>query len=187
MKKALIIVDVQNDFCEGGSLAVKEANDIILPINSLLRNKHYDAVIATLDWHPKNHESFKVNHPQGPWPVHCVQDSAGSLVHKDLASNHIEYFIRKGTNPKIDSYSGFLDNDKQSKTGLDELLKKLNITDIDVVGLALDYCVKATALDGAKLGYNTSVIVDLTRAVNISPLDGDNAIAELKANGVKLV
>jgi nicotinamidase/pyrazinamidase len=182
--KALVIVDVQNDFCKNGSLEVKGGDEIVQPINDLIKKEKYEVIIATLDWHPQNHESFKVNHPQGIWPVHCVQNTKGSELHPQLDVNKINHIIQKGTNPKIDSYSGFFDNDKTSQTGLDKLLKRLKVSEVDVVGLALDYCVKATAIDSSNLGYKTRVFAELTRAVNIKQGDDSKAIEELIKNGV---
>lgn len=184
-KKALIIVDVQNDFCKGGSLEVKDGDLIVQPINDLIKSNAYELIVATQDWHPENHSSFKANNPEsGIWPNHCVQNSQGAEFHPKLNKKRITHIIQKGTNPEVDSYSGFFDNDHKSATGLNEILKRLNFHDVDVVGLALDYCVKATALDAVKLGYNTSVIVSLTKAVNINPDDGVKAVEELKKAGV---
>lgn len=199
MKKALVIVDVQNDFCTGGNLAVRDGESIINFINSQM-DKGYDLIIATLDFHPKNHKSFASSHnlPIGSiiklgdqdqflWPDHCVQGSKGSELHFDLNQEKIQFIVEKGTNLEIDSYSGFLDNDKKSKTILDSLLKEHNISEIDVCGLALDYCVKATALDGVKLGYKVNLLVQGTRSVNINPNDGLDALNDLSNNGVKLI
>ncbi len=195
--KALILVDIQNDFCKGGALEVKDGDEIVNPVNELMVKGHYDIIIATLDWHPSNHKSFASNNnlpvfsmsklgdqPQVMWPDHCVQNSKGSQLHPRLNSNLINQVVQKGTNPEIDSYSGFFDNDKKSQTGLDKLLKSLNITDVDVVGLALDYCVKATAIDAKNLGYKTTVLVDMTKAVNMNVGDDQKAVQELKESGV---
>ena len=186
MRKALIIVDVQNDFCENGSLAVKGASQIIQPLNKLMEDSKYDLVIATLDWHPRNHQYFKSNNFRGIWEPHCIQDTHGAALHKDLETKQIESFVRKGSNPEIDSYSGFFDNDKKTQTSLNSVLLRHKITEVDIVGLGLDYCVKATALDAVKLGYKTNVIVELTRAVNLDPHDGEKAKKELLANKVIL-
>lgn len=195
--KALIIVDVQNDFCPEGRLAVKEGDQIVDPINQLMMKEKYDLIVATLDWHPKNHKSFASNNnaqvfsmgalngqPQVMWPDHCVQNSVGAQLHPRLNTNQINHFITKGTNPEVDSYSGFFDNDKKSSTGLNDILLKYGVQEVDVVGLALDYCVKATAEDAKKLGYKTNVLVDLTRAVNMSAGDDQKAVADLKAQGI---
>jgi len=166
MRKALIIVDVQNDFCESGSLAVPGANEIIEPINKLIQSASYSLVVATQDWHPASHVSFKENNPTGGiWPVHCVQNTKGAEFHTKLDLSKINAVIKKGENPNIDSYSGFYDNDTVNKTGLEDLLLKENIRAIDVVGLALDYCVRYTAEDAVRLGFTTTILLDYTRAV----------------------
>jgi len=195
--KALIVVDVQNDFCPEGRLAVKDGDQIVEPINQLIQNEKYDLIVATLDWHPQNHKSFASNNnaqvfsmgtlngqPQVMWPDHCVQNSAGAQLHPKLNTNQIRYFITKGTNPEVDSYSGFFDNDKKTATGLNDILLKIGIKEVDVVGLALDYCVKATAEDAKKLGYKTNVLVDMTRAVNMNAGDDKKAVADLVAQGI---
>lgn len=187
MKTALILVDIQNDFCKGGSLEVPEGDLIVSGINNLINNNHFDVIIATQDYHPINHSSFLKNNPEkGIWPVHCVENTFGANFHPNLNVEKINKIIRKGSNPNIDSYSGFFDNDKVSSTGLDNYLKENNITKVIIVGLALDYCVKATAIDSFNLGFNTEVLTYLTRAVNISPNDGNNAIIEMKKLGIKI-
>lgn len=198
MKKALIIVDIQNDFCEGGSLAVPNANEIIPFVNSLLNKDQYDLVVATQDYHPQNHGSFASNNnkevgemgelgglPQVMWPDHCVEQTFGAEFHSSLDMNKVNKIFKKGQNPKIDSYSGFFDNDKSSSTGLSEYLKEKNIAHVEVVGLALDYCVKFTALDAVSEGFQTKLYLDGTRAVNINQNDGENAVNELKKAGVE--
>lgn len=186
MKKALIVVDIQNDFCENGSLAVPDAEKIIPFVNSMMFKNNYDVVVATLDWHPANHSSFKDNGEKGIWPVHCVQDTFGSQLHAQLDDRLIDKKIYKGTNPKVDSYSGFFDNDKTSQTGLDQYLRQNGITSVDVVGLALDYCVKATALDAASLGYTTRVLLEGTKAVCLQVGDDMKALEELRSNNVEI-
>jgi nicotinamidase/pyrazinamidase len=167
MKKALIIVDVQNDFCELGSLAVSRASEIIAPINRLISSGNYSLIVATQDWHPANHTSFKKNNlTNGIWPVHCVQNTKGAEFHPTLDLSKVSTIIKKGENPNIDSYSGFYDNDRVNKTGLEALLLKEHIKAVDIVGLALDYCVKYTAEDAARLGFITTILVDYTRAVD---------------------
>lgn len=184
--KALILVDIQNDFCFGGSLAVPEAEQI-LPLVNKIQKANYDLIVATKDFHPANHSSFKSNNPNGIWPDHCVQGSQGAEFHPKLNTQAIDQVFVKGTNPEVDSYSGFFDNDHKSSTGLGEYLKDQGITEVDVVGLALDYCVKATAIDAHNLGFKTSVIVDATKAVNLRSDDGEKAKAELVNLGVTLV
>lgn len=197
--KALIIVDVQNDFCPGGSLPVPEGEKVV-PVINKLRSK-FDFVIATKDWHPKNHVSFASNNPgkkpgdviqlhgkpQILWPDHCVQDSFGSDFKKGLDIRSNDIIIFKGTDPQIDSYSGFFDNDKKSKTELGAILKKNKIDTIYIAGLATDYCVKATALDGLSLGYTVFVIEDAVRGVNLKPGDSKNAIEEMKQKGAQII
>lgn len=201
--KALIVVDVQNDFCPGGNLSVKDGDQVIPVINKLMESGKYDLIVATQDWHPADHKSFASNNknadgskvdvgsmgeldgqPQVMWPDHCVQNSFGAKFHKDLKSELIQHVVQKGKNKNIDSYSGFFDNDKKSATEMESILKSFGVTKVDVVGLALDYCVKATAEDAKALGFETRVIVSATRAVNLTPGDGDKAVSDLKEKGV---
>ena len=184
MKKALIVVDVQNDFCPGGNLAVKDGDKIIPEVNKLINSDKFSLVVATQDFHPQDHSSFVSNNPAGIWPDHCVQGTKGADFHPDLDTKKIKKVFPKGTNKEVDSYSGFLDNDKKSSTGLGEYLKAQGIEEVEVVGLALDYCVKATALDAVAAGLKTSVNLKATAAVNIKPEDGFKAIKELIENGV---
>ncbi len=196
--KALIIVDVQKDFCKNGNLAVPQGDDVVPVINEL--QKKYEVVVATQDFHPQNHGSFASNNEgkkpgdmgklggldQVMWPDHCVQGTDGVKFHDQLETSKIMKVFPKGTNPKIDSYSGFFDNDKKSSTGLGEWLKEKGVTEVDVVGLALDYCVRATAEDAKKLGFKTAVIEKATKAVNLQPDDGQKAINALKEAGVEV-
>lgn len=179
--KALIIVDVQNDFLEGGSLAVPNGNDVIPIINEL--QKDFDLIVATQDWHPQNHKSFAAEHPnkntfdlidlnglpQVLWPVHCVQGSFGAEFHKELETKKIETIFRKGMDTEIDSYSGFFDNGKRKNTGLLGFLKDRDVDEISVVGLAADYCVLYTAKDALEAGFQTTIIEEATR-----PIDPEN-------------
>lgn len=185
MKKVLIVVDIQKDFCPGGSLAVTKGDEIIDGVNQIM--PQYDLVVATQDYHPANHSSFKSNSKSGIWVDHCVQGTEGAKFHPFLNTNQIDIVFPKGTNPQVDSYSGFFDNDKKSSTGLGEFLKKQGVTHVDVVGLALDYCVKATALDAHQLGFKTRVLANLTKAVNLSKDDDFKALDELHEAGVTLV
>lgn len=199
MKTALILVDIQNDFCPGGNLAVKGGDDIIPLVNKIMDK--YDIIVATQDWHPKSHKSFASNNEgkqigelstlnglqQVMWPDHCIQNTEGAKIHKDLDMSKTIKIFQKGTNPEIDSYSGFFDNDKKSSTGMSEWLKEQGVDSVHIVGLALDYCVKATAEDAKRLGFKTSVIIEATRAVNISPDDGEKAIKSLKELGVAIL
>ena len=156
--KALLVIDVQNDFCPGGSLAVKEGDQIVSGINRFM--PQFDLVVASQDWHPENHGSFAVNHEKTPgelielngltqilWPKHCVQGSAGAEFHAELNTDEIDAVFTKGENPLIDSYSAFYDNGHLNKTGLDDYLKSKQVTELFLCGLATDYCVKFTALD----------------------------------------
>lgn len=184
MTQALIVVDIQNDFVDG-TLAVTSGQasieSVIEGVNQLMTE--VPLVVATLDWHPANHSSFIKNNPKGIWPVHCVQNSRGAELHGEIDDPLIDKIIVKGTNPEADSYSGFFD-DNGGDTGMNAYLKSQGVTEVVVVGLALDYCVKATALDAVKCGYKTTVIEKLTKAVNINPNDGAKAVAELQAAGV---
>lgn len=194
--KALIIVDVQKDFCKNGNLAVPQGDDVVPVINEL--QKKYEVVVATQDFHPQNHGSFASNNEgkkpgdmgklggldQVMWPDHCVQGTDGVKFHDQLETSKIMKVFPKGTNPKIDSYSGFFDNDKKTSTGMGEWLKEEGVKKVFVVGLALDYCVKATALDAKRLGFETVVLVHATRAVNMNPEDGANAIKEMQEQGI---
>ncbi|MGA2034813.1 MAG: bifunctional nicotinamidase/pyrazinamidase [Thermoguttaceae bacterium] len=195
---ALIVADVQNDFCPGGALAVPEGDLVVPIINRIL--PQFDVAVATQDWHPANHGSFAANHPgrspgeqidlaglpQILWPVHCVQNTPGAELHPGLDRRRIARVFRKGTDPTIDSYSGFFDNGRRSSTGLDEYLKRLGVTDVYVCGLTTDYCVKATALDAAGLGFQTHLLEDACRGVELRPGDIRQAIEQMRAQGVML-
>lgn len=174
---ALIVIDVQNDFCPGGALAVAEGDRIVAPINTLMDD--FDAVILTQDWHPAGHSSFATSHnadpmtlvqmPYGPqvlWPDHCVQGSTGAQFHTDLNTTRADLIIRKGHNPAIDSYSAFFENDHQTPTGLEGYLRTRGITDLTFVGLATDFCVNYSAVDAARLGFAATVRLDLCRAID---------------------
>lgn len=200
MKKALIVVDMQNDFCEGGALTVPGSTEIIPYINSLINSGTYDEIVLTQDWHPNNHRSFASNNnrkvgetitlngvPQFMWPDHCVQDTFGAAFHPDLDTSKATHIIQKGKNPQIDSYSAFQDNNHFMKTGLDEYLKSKEIQLVEIVGLALDYCVKFTALDAAANGYITCVHFNGTRAVNVKPENGREAIYKMLENHVSIL
>lgn len=200
MKKALIVVDVQNDFCENGALAVPESNSVIPYINLLMEDKNYDQIILTQDWHPANHKSFASNNnqkvgdtiilneiPQFMWPDHCIQGSFGAEFHKDLNRENVTHIIQKGTNTEFDSYSGFQDNNHFMKTGLADYLKYHEIELVEIVGLALDYCVKFTCLDAVQEGFITCLHFNGTKAVNVKPESGRNAIYELLENGVTIL
>lgn len=200
MKKALIIVDVQNDFCEGGALEVPGANSIIPYINLLTEKNVYDEIVLTQDWHPANHKSFASNNgrkvgetinlngvSQFMWPDHCVQETFGAKFHKDLNREKVTHIIQKGKNPDIDSYSGFQDNNHFMKTGLEDYLKQHDIQLVEIAGLALDYCVKFTAIDAANAGFITCLHFNGTKAVNAKPDSAKNTIYELIEKGVTVL
>ena len=188
-KDALIIVDVQNDFCPGGTLAVKNGDKIINQINNI--QKYFNYIILTQDWHPKDHTSFSTTNPEKKifttkkmpygdqviWPPHCVIGTRGAEFHKNLNTNKANFIIRKGFRKEIDSYSGFYENDRSTSTGLDGILKNLKIERVFVVGLALDFCVQFTAIDSVNLGYETFVIEDATL-----PVDIGNSVEETLEN-----
>jgi nicotinamidase/pyrazinamidase len=193
---ALIIVDVQNDFCPGGALPVTEGDRVVDCINRI--QPKFDLVVATQDWHPADHGSFAANHPgcsvgqkielaglpQILWPAHCVQDTPGAELHPGLDRARIARVFRKGTDPTIDSYSGFFDNGRRASTGLAEYLKDQGVTDVYVCGLATDYCVKATALDAVSLGFKTHLLEDACRGVELRPGDVQRAIDQMRLSGV---
>ena len=193
---ALLVIDVQNDFCPGGALAVAGGDEIVAGINALMTD--FDAVILTQDWHPAGHSSFASSHqaepfsltdmPYGPqvlWPDHCVQGMDGAAFHNGLRTD-ADLIIRKGYNPDIDSYSAFFENDKTTPTGLDGYLKTRGVTAVTLVGLATDYCVAYSALDAAKLGFDVTVRLNLCRAID---MDGSLAAAldQMRAAGVSLI
>ena len=195
----LILVDLQNDFFESGALAVPKANEIIEPINKILDS--FRLVIATQDWHPSDHRSFASNNPgvsvgelieiegltQIMWPNHCVQGSFGAMFHSNLNTQKIIKVFQKGCNINVDSYSGFYDNAKRGDTGLKSYLDKMNVNRLFIVGLATDYCVKFTALDAVECGFETFLIQDCCRAVNLDAGDEQNAIDLMRDHGVGLI
>lgn len=193
---ALLLVDVQHDFLPGGALAVAQGDEI-LPIIANLQPM-FDFILATQDWHPANHGSFAANHrgtqpgqqidleglSQILWPVHCVQGTSGADFPTTLDQSRWKAVFQKGKNPLVDSYSGFFDNARRGNTGLADYLKSKEIARLFVCGLALDYCVKFTALDAHSLGFETYVLTDATRAVNLHPEDEKLALEELRAAGI---
>lgn len=196
--KALLIVDIQNDFLPGGALAVPAGDEIIARVNQIMDN--YDLVVASQDWHPEGHVSFVESHEgkivgdlveydggtQLLWPTHCVQYSEGAKFPVQLLTAKIDEVVRKGTNPEIDSYSAFYDNNHQQTTGLTDLLRAREVTEVHVVGLATDYCVKFSALDAVSEGFKTVLLQDACKGVNIASDDVKNAIAEMKQAGVEV-
>ena len=195
--KTLVLVDIQNDFLKGGSLAVPEGEKIIKPINKII--KQYDLVIATKDWHPKNHISFASNHPdkkigdiinvngvdQVLWPDHCIQNSYGSDFPDQLDISKLAKVIYKGSDANIDSYSGFFDNGHFRSTGLSDYLKSKDVYKIDYVGLATDYCLKYTAIDSVSEGFKTRVLINCIKG--IEEKDCELALNEMKSKGVELI
>jgi nicotinamidase/pyrazinamidase len=174
---ALIVVDVQNDFCPGGALAVPDGDAVIGPINDLAARCPF--VVATRDWHPPEHGSFAQQ--SGPWPVHCVRDTPGAQLHPGIDASQIDLVVDKGREPDREGYSGF------ESTDLEQRLREREVDTVHVAGLALDYCVKATALDAKRAGFRVVVHRDATRAVNVNPGDGEEAVAELREAGVDVV
>ena len=176
---ALIVIDVQNDFCPGGALAVEGGDQIVSGINALMAE--FPAVVLTQDWHPEGHSSFALSHPgkapfsmiempYGPqvlWPEHCIQGSAGAEFHEGLDTTRADLIVRKGYNPRIDSYSAFFENDHETPTGLEGYLRTRGIEKLTMVGLATDYCVNFSAVDAAKLGFTVTVRTDLCRAIDL--------------------
>ncbi|EAZ82606.1 bifunctional nicotinamidase/pyrazinamidase [Algoriphagus machipongonensis] len=198
-EEALIIVDVQKDFLPGGALEVKDGDQIIPIINRL--QKEFELVVATQDFHPADHKSFAANHEgkkvgdfvklggldQFLWPVHCVQGSEGASFEKDLEKKSWAEIFQKGKNPEVDSYSGFFDNARKGDTGLGDYLKEKGVKSVYITGLALDYCVKFTAMDALSLGFETFLVKDASRAVNITPEDGGNALKEMQEAGIQII
>jgi len=197
--KALIIIDVQNDFLPGGSLEIPNAQEVIGEINSI--SGSYDFVVTTRDYHPQDHLSFASQHEnknpgdmiilngyeQVLWPDHCVQGTIGSEIASDLDQDRINKVIYKGTNREVDSYSGFFDNNYFSQTDLHQYLQEKNIQELDVVGLATNYCVKYTVLDAIQLGYKVNVIAKACRGIDIAHGDVTRSIEEMKSAGAKVI
>lgn len=181
--KALVLVDIQNDFCPGGALAVLEG-DAVVPVANKL-TEAFDLVVATQDWHPADHSSFAEN--GGIWPPHCVQGSRGAEFVVGLETGKVEHVFQKGVAQAVDSYSGFFDNDHQRATGLGDYLKERGVDEVYVCGLATDYCVKFTALDARQLGFKTYLIEDASRGVDVQPGDTLRAVAEMQAAGVEVI
>jgi nicotinamidase/pyrazinamidase len=177
---ALILVDIQNDFCPGGSLAVSEGDRVVPAANEL--QKCFELVVATKDWHPPGHASFV-----SLWPPHCVQGTAGAEFHPALDASRVSHVFLKGTDPAVDSYSGFFDNEHKRSTGLGDYLRAQGVTGVTVCGLATDYCVKFTALDALRLGFRTRVVRDACRGVEVNPGDTERAVEEMRAAGAEIV
>ena len=197
--KALLIVDLQNDFIPGGALPVPDG-DAVMPVANRMQI-YFNLVVATQDWHPANHGSFAANHTgrkpgdvidlnglqQILWPVHCVQNTSGAAFVQGLETAGIDRVFRKGTDPGIDSYSGFFDNGHLKNTGMGDYLKEKGTTDVYILGLATDYCVKYTALGAIQLGFNTFIIEDACRGVDLHPGDVSQALEDMKQSGVTVL
>jgi nicotinamidase/pyrazinamidase len=175
--RALIVVDVQNDFCPGGALAVPDGDAVVEGVNRLAAQSEF--VVATRDWHPPDHGSFAEQ--GGPWPVHCVAGTPGAELHPGINRDSIDAIVDKGQAVDREGYSGF------EGTELERLLREHGVDSVDVAGLALDYCVKATALDARRAGLAVTVHRGATRAVEVQPGDGERAVDELRAAGVEVV
>lgn len=199
VRRALLLIDLQNDFVEGGSLAVPRGREVIAIANKLMPK--FDIVVATLDWHPADHRSFASQHaavavydkfeldglPQTAWPDHCVEGTLGAELVADLNQSEIDFRVYKGTDRWIDSYSGFFDNGHRKATGLSELLRREGVNEVFVMGLATDYCVLYSALDAVREGFSTTVIVDGCRGVGIRSHDIPDAWEAMFAAGIRLL
>ncbi len=192
MKAALLVVDLQNDFLTGGALAVPEGHQVV-PLVDKLVTLPFELIIATKDWHPADHSSFAANHTglavvgQVLWPMHCVQGSWGAEFAAGWGVNRIHRTFLKGIDPLVDSYSTFFDNLKQRKTGLDDYLQSQGITALFLAGLAIDYCIKFSALDALELGYETFVIADACRGIDLRKGDVDRALSAIRARGGHII
>ena len=198
MSEALVVIDVQNDFCPNGALPVAGGDTIVQPINAAMYK--FDTIVLTQDWHPMNHKSFASSHEnkspfdtvemfygdQVLWPDHCIQGSMGARFHPDLNHNRADVIIRKGSNPAVDSYSAFYENDKVTPTGLHGYLKNRDVTKLTLVGLATDYCVAFSALDATKLGYAVTVRLDMARGIDTNG-SLNAAIDKMAKAGINLV
>ena len=196
--RALIVTDIQNDFLPGGALPVPRGDEVVAVANRLM--ERFDLVVATQDWHPADHESFASRHagrkvgdvidlhglPQILWPDHCVQGTRGADFAPGLNVERFDHVIRKALDRQIDSYSAFFDNGHRRSTGMDRLLRDKGVEAVCLVGLATDYCVKYTALDARRLGYDTTIILDGCRGIERLPGDVERAVEEMKAAGVKV-
>jgi nicotinamidase/pyrazinamidase len=196
---ALVLVDLQNDFMPGGSLAVDEGDRVVPLANELM--SRYELVIATQDWHPPEHVSFAANHPgsspgdvvdvhglkQELWPPHCVRDTQGARFHADLHIDRVHEIVRKGVDPEIDSYSAFFDNARMRATGLEQLLRAHDVDQVHLMGLATDFCVRFSVLDALDLGFETVVIEDGCRGVELEAGDSARALDEMREAGARVV
>ncbi|QLF70812.1 bifunctional nicotinamidase/pyrazinamidase [Peteryoungia desertarenae] len=201
MTKALLLIDIQNGFCPGGNLPVAEGDAVVPVANRLMASGQYDLIIASQDWHPANHGSFASQHdrkqpfemgelsgkPQMMWPDHCVQGTNDAAFHPDLRADQIDYIQLKGENPAVDSYSAFRDNDQSALTGLADYLKSRHVTELDIMGLATDYCVQFSVLDAAEMlpGVKLRLIEDGCRGIDPSGVDA--ALKAMAAAGVAII
>ncbi|PIJ51635.1 nicotinamidase [Erwinia sp. OLTSP20] len=199
---ALLLIDIQNDFCPGDALAVPGGDRVVDVANHYIAQwkRQGGRVIASQDWHPANHGSFAVNAgaPVGDsgqlngieqvwWPVHCVQNSPGAAFHPSLTSQYIDLIIHKGMDPAYDSYSAFRDNGHQHDTGLDSWLRQHQITTLTIMGLATDYCVRFSVIDALSAGYQVNVITAGCRGVNLKPDDSVLALSEMQQKGAQII
>jgi nicotinamidase/pyrazinamidase len=196
---ALVVVDVQNDFCPGGSLAVPDGDAVVPVINRIARA--FPIVVATQDWHPRGHISFASRHKgknpfevienkgteQALWPDHCVEGTPGADFHPELDATTLRFVLRKGTRHEVDSYSAFVENDRKTTTGLAGLLRELCVDRIFVSGLATDVCVRATALDGRSAGFQVALLEDACRPVDVPPGNLNRALEEMRGRGVLIL
>ena len=197
-RKALIIIDVQNDFCPGGALAVPDGDTVIPVINRI--SSRFDKVVATQDWHPEDHISFAVRHmlneyeviklaeiEQVLWPVHCVPGTWGAEFHKDLDTRPVDLILRKGNNPEIDSYSAFFENDRKTVTGLHYYLQGLKIERLYLCGLATDYCIYYSAIDARNLGFDVYLIIDATRGIDFPADNIKKSLQHMTGRGIHII
>ncbi|TPP11434.1 bifunctional nicotinamidase/pyrazinamidase [Rhizobium glycinendophyticum] len=200
MTKALLLIDIQNGFCPGGNLPVAEGDAVVPVANRLMLSGRYDFVVASQDWHPANHGSFASQHPgkkpfemgelsgqpQVMWPDHCVQNTRDAEFHPDLDKSRIDHVQRKGENPAVDSYSAFRDNDRSALTGLSDYLRSKNVTELDLMGLATDYCVRFSALDAVDMlpGVTVRLIADGCRGID--PAGVKQALDAMADAGVEI-
>ncbi len=198
-KASLLIIDVQNDFCPGGKLAV-DGGDMVIPVINRIAGK-FPCVVATQDWHPQGHVSFASTHrgknpfdtlvvngiEQVLWPEHCVQGTEGASFHPELDTRKVNLILRKGTNPQLESYSAFFENDRATPTGLEHYLRGLGFKDIYLCGLATDVCVFYSALDAVRLGFRTFLIEDACRGVDVPRGNVERAIREMEGKGVMII
>ena len=195
---ALILIDLQYDFMPGGALAVPRGDEVVPVANRLA--EHFELVVASQDWHPPDHRSFASQHPgkkpgdvidiegleQHLWPDHCVQNTHGAELHKDLDQSRIERVFKKGQDPSVDSYSAFFDNAHRRETGLNDFLRQKGVINVFLMGLATDYCVRFTALDALLAGFEVAVLGDGCRGIDAKPGDVENSIRQMLANGATL-